>query len=257
MRKKGLRNIILRVSEGLLATTTDITLYLTFLTSSSFFKPYSSRGVYQAFVEADKALAAINYQTVKMAFIRLKKQGLLTKERKITKAGLKRINELIPAYDQERTWDKKIYLITYDIPTDHNRDRDLLREYLRRIGCTRLQESVWLTPYNPKRILATFAQEKDLQETILVSDLGLDGGIGDEDIKSLIKKVYHLENLNEEYQNFLDQYGQDKNSSPLKVSFDFYHILSRDPQLPFELLPEDWLGEEACQVFLKFTSKRN
>lgn len=257
MRKKGLKEIILKASEGLFATTTDIALYLIFLTGASFFKPYGSRGVYQAFTEADEALKEVNYQTIKMALVRLKKQGLVTKEIEITKAGLRRINEIIPSYDKKRIWDKKIYLVTYDIPTSRNRDRDLLREYLKRIGCALLQESVWLTPYNPKRILATFADGKNLAGTILVSDLGLDGGVGEEDIKTLVKRVYHLTELNEEYQNFLDQYSQDKRPSSLKASFDFYQILQKDPQLPFELLPEDWQGEKAYQLFLKITKGKS
>lgn len=257
MRNKELHDLILKISEGLLSSTTNLVLYLFFLTSASFFKPYGPRGVYQTFAEADELISQINYQTFKTALAQLKKRGLLDKEWKITREGYRRINEIAPHYDKERTWDKRVYLVTYDIPTNHNRDRDLLREYLRRISCTPLQESVWLTPYNPRQILAEFAESKGLHGTILVSNLGLDGKIGDEDLKSLLRRVYKLDQLNEQYQEFIDKYPPSNKFSPLKVSFDFYHLLSADPQLPFELLPKDWQGNKAYQLFTRLTKAEN
>ncbi|MBI5465178.1 hypothetical protein HY946_01055 [Candidatus Gottesmanbacteria bacterium] len=253
MRNKEVREVIFKMSEGLLASATDLVLYLFFLTSASFFKPYGSRGVYESFAEADELINQINYRTFKNALGQLKRNGLLDKEIKITQAGRKRLNAILPSYDKERIWNKRIYLITYDIPTNHNRDRDLLREYLRRIGCTSLQESVWLTPYNPREVLAEFTESKGLHGTILVSNLGLDGKIGDEDLKSLLKRVYKLDQLNEQYQKFIDKYKAAVKPTPLRVNFDFYHLLSLDPQLPFELLPKDWQGEKAYRLFLKLS----
>lgn len=253
MRSKQVRDLVLKISEGLIASSTDLVLYLFFLTSTSFLKSYSPRGIYEAFTEADEAINQINYRTIKNALNQIKRNGLLTHDIRITREGYRRIKEIVPHYDEKRVWDKRIYLITYDIPTNHNRDRDLLREYLRRVGCTSLQESVWLTLYNPKKILADFADEKNIYGTILVSDLGHDGNIGDTDLKNLIRSVYKLDQLNEEYLDFIDKYSANKKFSPAQVAFDFFHLLRYDPQLPFELLPKNWQGNRAYQLFRKLT----
>jgi len=257
MNNKIIRKLVLEISDGLIGSATDLTLYLFFLTSASFFKSYGPRGVYEAFSEADEALSQINYQTIKNAIYQIKKRGFITHDIRITQEGYRRIKEIIPHYDEKRIWDKRIYLITYDIPTNHNHDRDLLREYLRRIGCALLQESVWLTPYNPKKILADFANEKNIHGTILVSDFGHDGNIGDTDLKSLIRSTYKLDQLNEEYLDFIAKYSGRKKILPTQVSFDFYHILRHDPQLPFELLPKDWQGDKAYQLFRRLTQAKN
>lgn len=259
MKRKEIKQIVGKVSEGIISSTTNLLFYFLFLTGASLFQSPNSRGVYQAFTEADEMLKEINYQTIKQAFSSLKKQGLIKiikgdkVQIAITELGKNRLNRLIPAYETKRTWDKKIYLITYDIPTKKNRDRDRLRNYLKRLGCALLQESVWVTPYNPKKILAEFVQEKDLSGVVLVSDLGLDGKIGDEDLTTLLQRIYKLQDLNLAYEDFIIQYSQKRNFSLLAISFAFNRILLKDPQLPFALLPKDWKGDKAYILYQKLS----
>ena len=257
MRKKEVIQLVGKISEGVLSSTIDLVLYTFSLTMSSFFKSPTSRGVYQTFTEADEAFRQLNYQTFKRAFFALKKQGFVNFPRQgplqveITRQGKERLAKILPCYEIKRPWDKKIYLITYDIPTKRNKDRDLLRNYLKRLGCAFLQASVWVTPYNPQKLLFDFAREKALDGVILVSDLGLDGKIGNESLKSLLSRIYQLEGLKGQYQEFLEKYSGKKTTSPLEISFAFNKILRDDPQLPFDLLPNDWPGEKAYRLFLR------
>ncbi|MBI4999305.1 hypothetical protein HZB97_00855 [Candidatus Gottesmanbacteria bacterium] len=260
MERREATQLIGKISEDILASTTNIILYLFFLTSASFFKSPTSRGVYQTFAEADEIFAQINYQAFKRAFMALKKQRLLTVPKEgplqveITKRGRERLERILPHYEEKRPWDKKIYLVTYDIPIKRNKDRNLLRSYLRRLGCALLQESVWVTPYNPKKILAEFVRERGLSGVVLVSDLGLDGKIGDEDLKTFLGRIYKLGNLNYQYKEFLKEYLGKRKFSLLEVSFAFNKILKNDPQLPFELLAKDWQGKKAYDFFLRLTN---
>ncbi len=128
--------------------------------------------------------------------------------------------------------------------------------YLKRISAGLIQESVWLTPYNPRDILQKFIEERGLEGTIIISDIGPDGSIGDEDIKDLVTRVYKLDEINKLYQEFLEIYENSK-LTPVEVHFAYLKILRKDPQLPFELLPSSWLGEKAYQVFLKISTKLN
>lgn len=52
------------------------------------------------------------------------------------------------AVDRPKRWDGKWRLVIFDVPEKRRRDRDLLRGTLRRLGFYRLQQSVWLYPYD-------------------------------------------------------------------------------------------------------------
>ena len=137
-------------------------------------------------------------------------------------------------------------MVTYDIPEKLRRKRDLLRDFTRRIGCAKLQDSVYLTPYDPRETLTTFIQKSKLPGTILVADIGTNGSIGDEDLPALVARVYHLNNLNDRYEEWIKyvrRHGVDH-----QAVIEYYAILQDDPQLPFALLRPWWKGDEAYSL---------
>lgn len=260
MRKKFVAKKILQATEGLVATTTDLILFLTIL-------PFSLSGAHgqmDASRRVEDVLKLvkedINYRTIKNAISKLVAAGLITKKSKrnsldiaITMLGQQRIEAIIPMYHETRPWDGHLYLVSYDVPAKPKRKRDLLREYLRRIGAILLQESLWLTPYNPRDIINDFANSHKIGGSILVSRLGTDGGIGEEKLDSLIRRVYKLDALNDRYAEFIEIYeSQRKPKSLFTLSTTYFAILKDDPQLPFELLPPDFLGEKAYRVYQSF-----
>jgi len=50
--------------------------------------------------------------------------------------------------DKEKRKDKKWQMIFFDIPEKRRRDRDYLRKYLGYLGYKKLQQSIWVCPYN-------------------------------------------------------------------------------------------------------------
>lgn len=260
MKSEKLRAEILKLSEGILSTVVDIVLWeMVYLGEAA---TTFSRNTWEPKVKADRFLESINYETIKRAFERAREKGWVKRTKRkrvwpeITKAGKKRLVSLIPQYDKNRVWDKRLYLVTYDIPEKRKKDREVLREYLKRLGSGLVQESVWLTPYNPREILQEFIEERGLKGTIIISDIGQDGNIGEEDIRDLVVRVYKLDEINKAYKEFLEKYENSKISTK-EVYFTYLKILRKDPQLPFELLPSYWLGEKAYQMFLKISSKLN
>lgn len=257
MKKSRYKRAALRASEGLLSTVTDLILFQVYFISASVGKTHTSRGVYQTLGEASDVLEEINFKTFQQAFNRLRRKGLIetVKEQayfkpQITADGQKRLGEIIPTYKIKRIWDNRIYLITYDVAEERRSDRDILREMLKRIGCAYLQNSVWLTPYNPRGVLESFVEEHNLHGSIIVSDTGTNGAVGGESIKGLITRVYNLDNLNKDYSVFLKEFsGSRKNAPKESIAFHYLSLLSRDPQLPFELLPSAWLGDEAYALY--------
>lgn len=257
MRTKKAGEIALRLTEGLLRTTTDVILFTLFLTFASAGKSKTSIGGHQMFDEAERALKDFNYEAIKRSLIQLKHQGMVTYKRKylqetlaITVEGKKRLEEILPRYRKKRTWDNRMYLITYDVPQTRKYNREILRSFLKRLGAAMLQESVWITPYNPRETLRSFLEERGLSEVVIISDLGKDAIIGDIALHTLIRTLYHLDSLNKRYKKFFESHEEQKTSNPLGAA-EYLGILRDDPQLPFPLLPKNWLGDEAYRLALK------
>lgn len=253
------RSMIKRLSNGLLNTTTDLIIFQIALFGASFGKQRSPQGVNRMFEEAFIELEHFNHHTVRSAWSYLRRKGLISVvEDKlyyswlITQMGKKRLTQLVPKYQTQRPWDKRLYIITYDIPEKHHHKRNSFRSFLKAINVVPLQQSVWITPYNPRSLIVAFVHEHEIDGSIIISDTGTNGSIGNESIGDLITRVYHLEELNNRYEDFLTSYKQ---LTPQKVVFKYLVILNDDPQLPFQLLPYWWKGDEAYGVYQKLTDK--
>ena len=215
IKKRLIRKRLLELSEGVLSTTVDATLLFLFLNVEfGFGGEPGPGGVWRAYHQAGEDWEKINYDSIKRALYNLKKKGLIKTvgwgdkvERQITKQGQKRLEALIPFYDEKRVWDGKIYLVTYDVPESQRGDRDLLRRYLKKIGCGMFQASVWLTPYNPTKVLRDFIGEKNLSGAVVVSCVGKDGNVGQENVKDLVERVFQLDELNDRYAGYLEEFG--------------------------------------------------
>lgn len=263
MRRKHVAQKLLQATEGLVATATDLILFLTIL-------PFALPGAYtQGEVSRrtqdvlDLVGKDLNYRTIKNTMRKLIAAGLIVKRSRrnaleiaITKLGRERIDAIIPTYHEKRPWDGNLYLVSYDVPAKPKHKRDMLREYLKRMGSVLLQESLWLTPYNPRDIVDEFVTQKEIGGSILVSKLGTDGAIGNETLLDLIRHVYRLDEINERYAVFLDTYGGNKHKpqSLFTTTTAYLAILKDDPQLPFSLLPKEFLGEKAYQLFRSLTT---
>lgn len=209
------------------------------------------------FEEAERILDDINYNTLKQAFYQLKAHGYMKSKKyldditlAITKEGMARLNEMLPKYKSKRSWDKSLYLVTYDVPEVQKVHRELLRKFINKLGATILQKSVWIIPYNPQETLRAFLEEHNLSGVVIISKLGKDAAIGEEGFKSLIRRLYKLDRLNERYAEYLRMFGSQKIKN-LFGATKYLSILRDDPQLPFQLLPDDWLGDKAYILYSK------
>lgn len=85
----------------------------------------------------------------KQKFVEILNEGNL-KIVKITKKGRKRIlkyalNEI--EIKKPRTWNGNWYFVTYDIPKNKDRARNIMRDYLKRLGFYQFQESLYIHAY--------------------------------------------------------------------------------------------------------------
>ncbi|MDP1710522.1 MAG: CRISPR-associated endonuclease Cas2 [candidate division WWE3 bacterium] len=254
------REKIAAITRGIVSTLSDYLLIQAYFGVELMFAGYGSRNVYRASERAWEQFFASKGKSAKRALYCLKSEGLVTYARgggelAITEVGIKRLRATIPFYDEKRTWDGKLYLITFDIPEEKKQHREVLRKYLKKIGCGMLQLSVWITPHDPRETLRNFITQSGSEGMVVVSDVGRDGSIGDGDIKVLVAKVYKLDELNERYGNFIRQ-AKAAVSTLEELKFVFLSILKEDSQLPFALLPKDWLGNKAYNIYTNLMRSR-
>jgi len=243
------KDLIKKATKGLFGTITDIGLFIV------LFHLMPGRSTTRGVDMGDRIGNAIhltkiiNNNSIDRAIYRLKSKDYLERKKdyiKITDLGKERLTRILPVYERKRPWDGFLYLITYDIPEDKKRKRDYLREYIEKLGCGMLQQSVWLACYNPRKLIIDFVQKHRVGNLVLVSRL--EGGIGGWDIGTVVKKVYKLDDLEKFYIDFVEKVDAGKLSG-LKLFLDYLAILKKDPQLPFELLPHPWTGELANDYF--------
>lgn len=261
MRRKELREAIEDVSFGLISSAINLSLGLVVfgaITATSARRPSS---VAKAVEEATN-FQGINRDSLKQAFWKARNRGLLRRRRSkgqsywsATELGKQRLKSKFPIYHTQRPWDKKLYLITYDIPEDKRRDRDRLRELLINLKARQFQHSVYLMLWDPSQPLKQFIKEYNLEGSVIVSDTGTDGSIGEMDLDQLIWQVFRLENLNNRYELFLKE-AKKSQPNPIQLAFHFFSILADDPQLPFELLGPKWKGTKAYEKFAEIAGDK-
>ena len=266
--QKALRRVnskqLREITDGLFSYLTDFVLFwFLFLPAASFGKRRSSQDIYKMFSEAEQSLEAINYRSFKNAYRKLKEKGLINSIKQwrnkaiATGKGLRRLKSLLPFYDEERFWDKNLYIVQYDIAEKQSRIRDQFRDwFIKRLGGIRLQESSYLLFYNPQELVKRFLKDKqDFEGVILISKMTKDGFLGEEKIEDFIWWQAGLAELNVEYREFLEEYSKKEKISLSKMFQDYFNLLKKDPQVPFELLPDEYLGDEAYLLFNKYFKK--
>lgn len=151
MNKKSLSKKILK---GLLMAGT---IYVA--ASSPYFAFHLSRNFLQ--VHKKKNYLKAKRSQFDNAFYYLKRKGYLNIEEEnkqiyisLTKEGKKKANKcLIDDLEiiKPETWDGKWRIVIFDIPNETKIVRETLRGKLRELGFYKLQQSVWIHPFNCKK----------------------------------------------------------------------------------------------------------
>lgn len=259
-RSKEISQAVKEKTGGLVSFLSDY-LLLQILTGLEIMTSgYGSRNVYRASERAMEEFLGIKEDQIKAGISSLKNRGYISFAKpgarpEITNLGRGRLKRILPQYDKNRPWDGKIYVVAYDIPEKTRFKRDQLRSILQRLGCGKMQSSVWITPFNPKEVLKNFVWENRLSGLVIVSEVDKDGAIGGESFPELVYKVYNLSSLEKEYASFIKRHTETKALKD-ELAFEYLSLLKKDPQLPFELLPKNWLGREANKIYLKIIKTR-
>lgn len=215
---------------------------------------YASKKVDRALQFAEEIFQKYRESRFRQALSRAVQSGFIERVKsntyRLTVSGKQRFSDLLPTYKRPRPWDRRLWLVTYDIPESKRKKRNQFRAHLMRVGCRMIQESVWLSVKDPREWLLPLVDGFRMKGKVLISCLGKNGSIGEEDIAELICRLFDVSNLNRRYKKWMVAVERTPEEFRYRHLLSYFGILRDDPILPKELLPDDWLGNEARAMFV-------
>ncbi len=248
MKSKVLRKWILKKSCEILATPIDLILFILFMLGEAGLHPDEAH----SFALLDRRFGQLQLEgkdrIIRNAIYKARNQNWIKKDWRLTLEGKKRLENILPSFLPQKRWNKKWYLVIFDIPENMRRKRDILRENLKLLGFGQLQASVWISPINYLKNIEQIIKDYDIEPYVILSETDK---LGKENSQLLANRIWQLEKINNDYAEFISNWKKTNKSEFFWLNLKYYSILNEDPQLPEELLPEDWLGEKAYQLISK------
>lgn len=187
---------------------------------------------------------------------------------RLTSQGHKRIQRDFPLISMQRkTWDRKWRLVIFDIAEVSRIIRERLRVKLKELGFGMLQRSVFISPYNIAEDFAQFIKSFGLEECVYVLEVST---IVAGNPRTLANKIWHLDDLNKKYKEIVEKIENsylipiDNRLSELNIKDKkkynlivgemrkgYLELVLKDPFLPKDLLPEDWMGDKVRNLMKK------
>ncbi|MEV6873088.1 PaaX family transcriptional regulator C-terminal domain-containing protein [Amycolatopsis sp. NPDC051128] len=207
--------------------------------------------------------------TTRVAVARLRKEGWLAAERQGRETVYSLTDMAWQMLDEGRErifgraagpWDGVWHTVIYQVPESNRAAREQMRKKLAWLGFGPLAPAVWVSPH-PRggQVRAAFADEPSVKLDLLQSRS--EGAEADRDIAA---RAWDLPELGRAYADLLAAYrprlsgyrdgelrGAEALVERMTLIHDYRHFPFRDPDLPHELLPADWHGRTAHEVFLE------
>lgn len=209
-------------------------------------------------------LLKIEEKSARQALARTAAEGWLESERvgrrvrwsltgpghKLLTEGARRIYEF---GSDERTWDGRWLILLVSVPESKRDLRHRLRTKLTWAGFGSPEPGVWICPHTSREAEALeILNELDLGDAM--SFTGGYGAIGDE--VSMVERAWDLEDLRSRYEEFVDEFadldplnGETTLDAQTRLVHEWRRFPFLDPQLPGTLLPTDWSGTRAADLF--------
>ena len=206
-------------------------------------------------------------EATRQALRRLASQNIVEPERhgrlasySLTGPGRRRLEEAADRIYLRRNlnWDERWRILTYSFSEENRSARDALRREIEWLGYGSLGTGMWICPWDLGARLDAVLAKHGVAGHVETFVSELEG-----DDRMLAARAYDLSELREAHQEFIDRFGAELDELDVDALSDaeafarrillvheWRKFLFLDPGLPPELLPTDWLGDRAAQIFL-------
>jgi phenylacetic acid degradation operon negative regulatory protein len=194
---------------------------------------------------------------------RLSFYAITPKTEALLAEGAQRIYQ--PRHDP---WDGRWHILTYTIPEKQRHLRHRLRQRLIWLGFGRLSQATWISPRDRQQEISQVVRSLGLSDQI---DLLAGEYLGFSEARDLVERCWDLKQLNRAYHDFIERHrpawqqlvNADDDALSARSSFIRRFLLVHeyrsfpyvDPNLPPELLPDDWLGNQAIDLFQNYAAR--
>jgi len=206
----------------------------------------------------------VDGQSVRSSVSRLKRRGLLVSE-KIDKVAGYRLSDA--GQDILAEGDTRIFarrrgtlgegwlLVTFSVPESEREKRHLLRTQLTRLGLGTVGAGLWIAPAHLEPEVTTALERAGLGG---FTDLFRSHHVTSRPARETVRTWWDLDTLHDVYAEFLDRYEpvRDAEQDGARAFTDFVEVVTAwrrlpylDPGLPLEVLPVDWIGVAAEELF--------
>jgi len=197
---------------------------------------------------------------VRGALGRLEREKWVTKDRyeglifyELSPQGQEVINGILSYLrTQDTSWDGVWRLVMFDVPEKERDLRDKFRRGLMGLNLRNLQGSVWVSSKDVRQ------QVQHLATQVGVSGERLNIFTARAENDQNVANSWDLAALHKEYSKFAKKVDTflTKKSAPdsyetKKTIFEYALLRRQDPDLPKELLPADWAGDQAHDSYLR------
>jgi phenylacetic acid degradation operon negative regulatory protein len=211
----------------------------------------------------------IDEPAVRSSISRLKRRGILVAERRGGAAGyalseeglavLREGDERIFRQDRS-TLDEGWLLAVFSVPESERNKRHVLRSQLTRLGFGTAAPGVWIAPAHLHQATAAMLRQQDLDG---YADLFRADHLSFGDVTTKMRQWWDLDELERQYTAFLDEHEpvwqrwrRRRTGEGREAFVDYVRVLTAwrrlpylDPGLPVELLPANWVGARAADLF--------
>jgi phenylacetic acid degradation operon negative regulatory protein len=230
-----------------------------------FVLPVGGRVWTAALLDALGALG-VEERTARQAVWRSAERGLLESERigrrtrwalsdparRLLTEGSRRIYSL---HREPRPWDGRWLLLYVSVPESQRDLRHRMRTRLGWAGFASIGSGTWVSPWVDREVEAREVLEDLGLAAAARSFIAQPGGIGD--VAEMVTATWPLGEIGAAYDAFLDRFGSAPPPDPTYDAFvhqvrlvhEWRRFPFLDPDLPGELLPKDWSGYRAAELF--------
>jgi phenylacetic acid degradation operon negative regulatory protein len=222
---------------------------------------------------SERAARSTLSRMYRKGFVRPKRDGrhslytLTARGRQITDEGGYRIFE-----PRRREWDGQWHMVVYSLPEQQRGLRSALRKRLAWLGYGPLVPGTWISPHNRSAEVGRLLEDLDARSNVqMFSGLRLAGG----DDRVLVGRCWDIKGLNQQYARFVHRWEpkyekcaaaliRGDGPSPAEcfgqrfwITHEYSPFPRLDPNLPQALLPDDWSGDKASEIFQGFRGLLN